>query len=203
MVRVESLSLAPGSVEGEHQLSARALSQWMLSDECLQLGDERRVSSGLEICVDPLLEAGESELVEPCDFGLGKGLVREVGQRSSAPEPKSLRELPVLDKLCELLQIELSGLDSKLITESARGNAVAAKALAKLRDVDLQRLGRRPWGSLAPQRLDQPVARDDAIRVEQENGKQGAVFRGADVDRATFVENLQRTQDSKLHAPGG
>ena len=65
--------------------------------------------------------------------------------------------------------------------------------LAKLGDVDLEGLLCRPGCSLAPQGLDQPLARDDAIRVEQENGEQGALFRGADVDRATFVENLQRT----------
>jgi len=68
-----------------------------------------------------------------------------------------------------------------------------------MRDVDLERLVCGPRRSPAPDVLDQAVARDDAVGVEQKNGEQRPLFRRADVDRATIVENLQRSQDSKLH----
>ena len=53
--------------------------------EPLELADEGCVPSFLEVVVDPALEAGEPELVEPCDLRLRKAMAGELRQRLPAP----------------------------------------------------------------------------------------------------------------------
>src|SRR5438067_291476 len=52
---------------------------------------------------------------------------------------------------------------------------------------------------LAPQIVDQPAARDDLVRVQEEEGEQGALLGPAERERATLIERLQRPQDPELH----
>ncbi len=50
LVGLERLRLAAGPIEGEHELAAQPLPQWMLGDECLQLAGEGVVAAVGEIC---------------------------------------------------------------------------------------------------------------------------------------------------------
>ena len=85
-VDLERLGVAARAVEREHVLAAEALAQRMLGTERLELADERGVAAELERRVDPLLERGQPQLLEPLDRRAGKRLVREVGERRPAPE---------------------------------------------------------------------------------------------------------------------
>ena len=88
MILRQRLGLPAGAVEGEHQLRAQAFSEWMRSNERLQLTDELGVATGGEVGFGPILERHKSKLLEPRDFGLREGLVGEVGKRRSAPHPQ-------------------------------------------------------------------------------------------------------------------
>ena len=92
-VRVERLRLPARAVEREHQLAAQALPQRLLANERLELADELGAAAALEVGVDPRLERGEPELLEPRDLGLRPGLVREVGEGGAAPELERRGEL--------------------------------------------------------------------------------------------------------------
>ena len=52
-----------------------------------------------------------------------------------------------------------------------------------MRDVDLKRLRGRLGRLGVPERLDQLVSGDDAVRVQREQGQQGALLGAAEVDR--------------------
>ena len=171
----------------------------MLANESLELADERGVATFAEITFDPLLEAGKPKLLQAGDLALGERLVREIGKWPSPRESKRLDELSIRYELLEALEIELPWLDAQLVSRGAGDDAVSAQSLAELGDIDLERFLRRPRGSLAPERLDQMVTRDDAVRVEQKDGEQCPLLGRADVDRAAVVQNLQWTQDSELH----
>jgi hypothetical protein len=68
-----------------------------------------------------------------------------------------------------------------------------------MRDVHLERrrsgLGRGP----APQLVDQSVAGNDLVRVQQENREQLARFRACDGDLPAALAYLERTEDQELH----
>ena len=66
------------------------LADGLRGDECLELGDELRVTSEREIRLDPLLERDGAQLLEPRDLGLGERLVEEVRERRPAPERECL-----------------------------------------------------------------------------------------------------------------
>ena len=60
----------------------------MLADERLELADEVPVPSALELGLDPLLERGEAQLLEPRDLGWRERLecqIRERRGRARAP----------------------------------------------------------------------------------------------------------------------
>jgi hypothetical protein len=64
----------------------------MLDDELLELSGQLPVSANGEVRLDPLLDCGEPDLLEPLDRGLREGVVGEVGEWCSAPEGECLAE---------------------------------------------------------------------------------------------------------------
>ena len=88
----ERIRLPTGPVEREHLLAAEPLAIRVLSDKRVQLGDERRVASELEVGVDPLLERPESQLLEVGPRSDGERLAVEPGQWNVTPERESLVE---------------------------------------------------------------------------------------------------------------
>ena len=86
LVGLQGLGLAPGAVQGEHQLPAQSLAQRMAGDEGLELGDDLTLTPEREIRLDPLLDDVQVELVEPSDLLLRERVERELGERRAAPE---------------------------------------------------------------------------------------------------------------------
>ncbi len=82
----ERVCLAPRAVEREHQLRAGPLAHGLRGDERFELGDELGMTTEREIGLDPLLEHGGSQVLEPRDLGLGERFVQEVRERRPLPE---------------------------------------------------------------------------------------------------------------------
>ena len=92
LVHLQRLRLATGPVQRQHELTAEALAERVALDERLELTDQLVVPSEREVGVDPLLERGQTELLEPSDLRLGERLVREVGEGRPAPERERVTE---------------------------------------------------------------------------------------------------------------
>ena len=199
MIRLERLGLTARPVKGEHELRPQSLSQWVLAHERLELPDECGMAPVSEIPVDPPLETGQTQLLQPRNLRLGEGLVRELGKRGAPPDAERLLELPLGCKCLDPFEVELAGLDAELVAGRARDDSISTDCLPKLGDVHLQRLLSRRRRAFAPERLDQTVVRDHAVRVEQEHRKQSPLLCSADVDDPAVLEHLERAQDSKLH----
>ena len=58
----------------------------------LELAHQLGMTAESELGVDPLLDADEPQLLQAADLVLRPGLVREVCERRSAPEPTRLLE---------------------------------------------------------------------------------------------------------------
>ena len=85
LVDVERLRLTAATVEGEHELRAQPLLQWVLRDERLELRDEVDVPAERQVGVDPLDQRAQAKLLEPTDLVLGERLVGELCEWRAAP----------------------------------------------------------------------------------------------------------------------
>ena len=180
-VRIQGLGLAPGPVEGEHELLAGALAKRLRGDERLKLADELGMSPAVEVGLDAILEDRESELLEARDLPLGEVGEGDLRERRATPERERLPQLarrrgwiaggkrlaPLRCQALEETEVKFVGLEPQEVAGCAgdqhppglAGRAVGLERLAQLRDVNLKRL-RGGLGSLgAPELVDQAVGR--------------------------------------------
>ena len=144
-----------------------------------------------------LLDRVEVEVGQPADVRLGELLVREVGQRwsrhrrialrrAAAPasrSPSRIRAVPSStsrsNARASIRSASASQLVPGLAGDDQRPAAERLERLAQVRDVDLDRMRRRPRRTVAPQQVDQPVDGDDLAEVEHQDGEQRPLLRGA------------------------
>jgi hypothetical protein len=65
-------------------------------------------------------------------------------------------------------------------------------------DVDLQRLDRRARRLRPPEGIDELLARDRAVRAQQEDGEQRALLRPSELDLPPVDDSLDRAKDAEL-----
>ena len=82
----ERLGLPARAVQREHELAAQALPQRMLGDEGLELADHVLGPAERDVGVDPVRDAGEPEVLETGDLGLGEELASHVGEGGASPD---------------------------------------------------------------------------------------------------------------------
>jgi hypothetical protein len=167
------------------------------------------VAAELEVGVDPLLDRGGSLLLELRAFRAGNR-VFEVGERRAAPQLQCLLQLlggacgvetaRLGDELLEPLEIDAARLDAGEVAGRLRDDRVAAEGLPELGDVNLERRrGGVRWRSV-PELVDQPVARDDAVRVQQQERKERSLLRASECDRAPVLGSLERPENPVVDA---
>ena len=155
-VGLERLGLPARAVEREHQLAAEPLAQRVLGDERLELGDERGVPAEREVCVDPLLERREAQLLEPLDAARANdsyarsasgGRARGRAPRGAAPPPRraSPRE-------------RLRSASSASALEARRGRAARRRREQVAGRPRLDRVGRRRARAAAPRSAAAPAS---------------------------------------------
>ncbi len=99
------------------------------------------------------------------------------------------------------MEVELTVADPDEVAGGLRQDQIPAERLAQLGDVHLER---RPGGLREvrhPELVDEPVAGDDLVGVQQQGGEQGALLRAAEPQDPAFFPDLERPEDPKLH-PG-
>ena len=211
LVRVERLGLATRPVEREHELAADALAKRVPGDETFQLGRDRGVTAECELGLDPLLDRRQPQLLEARDLGLREGFVGEVGQRGSPPQserlfeqlrrPRRLRASSARDELLEDVQVELTSLNLEHVARRAGDQLVGLELLAQPGDVDLERLAGGRGCTIPPESIDEGLARDDLVRVQEENGHERALSRPPELEGSAVARDLQRSEDAELHGP--
>ena len=137
---LEGLGLATGAIEAQHQLAVELLAQRMLPHEPFQFADHVRMTTRGELGVDPLLDRGQSQLLQPHDLGLGERLIREIRKRRPPPQSKRLaqhlpralriRAASLRDKAFEPSEVELGRIEPQHIARRARQQPIGAELLA-------------------------------------------------------------------------
>jgi hypothetical protein len=215
LVGVERLRLAPAAVEREHQLGDEPLAGRMLGDEPAQLRDELGVTAGSGIGLDARLQRGELLLLEPRDLGRRERLVGEVGERGAAPHllrfaqdrrgflrlPRGQRPAAALHEVIEAVGVELAALDAQPVAGRGRRQDALPERLAQPGDVDLDLLGRTRRCVLAEQRDREPLGAYRLVRMQQEDGEDGARLRTPERNDTVLVAYFKWTKDPEVHRP--
>jgi hypothetical protein len=173
------------------------------------------VTAQLEIGLHPLLESREAELFEPEAFSLRERDPSELGERRPSPQRKRLTQgvrgalrvtsgqsVPTLaDEPLEALEVERIRLGAHPIAGGARLDALTAERLPQLRDVHLEGRARSLRRLVSPNLVDQAIARDDAVRVQEEESQERALLPPAERYEPTVLLGLERAKDAELHVP--
>ncbi len=169
-IRVESFGLPAAAIEGEHEQAAKPFAIRVPGDQALQLRDDSVVRAFVEVEVDPPLGRGKTEVFEARSLGNGE---RGVDAYEGRPAPElegGARSL--LPELQELGEVELAGRDPERVAVADRLDPPRSEHLPEPVDCNLKRvLGASRW-ILAPVRIDQHVAPDDLVRVQEQEGKE-------------------------------
>ena len=168
LVRLESIRLAVGPVEGKHLLGAQAFPQPVFADEHVQLAQHLLMSTEREVAVDPVHQRRQPELVELGDLFTAVRFEQQTRQGRTAPKAEPLaqelgsrfeftRGLALArggEQLPEARNVQLIVVDSEAVAAVRRPNrvvTVASQRLAQLGDVDVDGLLRRRRRRRAPE----------------------------------------------------
>ena len=180
----------------------------MLADERLQLSDRLVVAAEREQRVEPLLADDEPLLLQPVALGPRERLVEDVRERPSAPECERLlgeREPPFrIGRAAHLRQQPLEPRDvDRLVGDvqpegaaAALEQPVAAERLAHARRVHVEgvRDGRRRV--VAPERVDERVARHRLVPPQEKVCEQRALLPTAECRSSAL--DLERSEQAEV-----
>ena len=191
----------------------------MFRRERLELGDECEVAAERELGVEALLDDRQPQLLETLDLDPRERLELEIRKWSPRPERFGGTErlgrrlgvtlcgglAPVCRQALEVLEVELARLDAQQVAGRPRRQSwlVARRRdqhLAQAGHLVAQRVVGRAHALVGEELVDQPVARDHPIRVQQEEGQQRALLRPADGRNRSVHADDERTEDPELQA---
>ena len=170
----------------------------MFGDQFFKLSDELRMASERQFGSDPLLERGQSDLLEPLHRELCERLVSEVGERRTAPEVERLGKEAcgrsrvslcessacLLGAPLEPLQVELLGREPDDVSGRTGLDRRRAERLAESGDVPLHLRDGGDGSRSRVQVVGESVDRDDAVCVEEQDRQGRALLRPAERDGA-------------------
>jgi hypothetical protein len=180
----------------------------MLLDELLQLPDQLAGRAQLEVGVDPLLERRESRLLQTADLVAGERLEGEVLERR--PPPERQRGAELLGSLARLgptclrgeplkaRQVELLRVDAQRVSGGLGDDQLRTDRLSKPGDVVLQGSAGGLRRGRPPDLVDQPVGRDDLVRVQQQIREQGAQPLSVQRDSAAVLDDRQWAENAEF-----
>jgi hypothetical protein len=209
-IRLECVLLASGAVEREHVLGPKPLPVRLLDDQAFELRKQFVVTSERELgVVEPFL-CVEPAIRETWRFCFGHAFTAQIAERRPVPQlecrPQIVggigRREPCcpLHQLLEPVDVELTRVQPELVAGALGLDPVGADRPAQAVDVDLKRLHRRAGRVGAPQGVDQPVPRDDAVRVQQHDRQQRALFRRAKGGELVAQDGLDRPEQAEFGA---
>ena len=86
LVDLQRVGLAVAAVEGEHELRAQVLAVGIGVDQRLELADHLGMAAERELRADELLVRRDAQILEARDLALRERLIRQVLERTAAPD---------------------------------------------------------------------------------------------------------------------
>jgi hypothetical protein len=174
------------------------------------------VAAEREVAVDPVQQRRQPQLVELRHLVAPARLELETGQRRATPERERSAEtlgcgleLTLRGTFARACNEQLHAVGIELVRRhlqavaAGRGrdriSAGAAERLANFREVDVDRLVRSRRRRFPPQIVDQALARDELVRIQEQNAEDEPLLHCPERDRLSGLDHLERPEDTKLH----
>jgi hypothetical protein len=213
----ERIGLAAGAVQRQHLLATEPLAQRVLRDEAVELADHVGVAPARQVGLDALLERRQPRLLEPVRVDCERGVVREVAERRPAPQLQrrsqrlgrtravagAERGATLAHQHVELLGVELVIADHERVPPPARDQPAFAERLAQPGHEVVHAAPRARGRRVFPERVDEAIARQRLVRVQQEHGEQDALPTLGQRHRPWSVLYLEGTEDPIAHEGSG
>ena len=213
-VGIERVRLAPGSVEGEHQLAPGKLSVGMLGHERRKLRDELDVVTEGQPCLVAQLVGNQPKLAEPLPLDCDEPNERETRQGLSLPElecsvecafrarriARSQRRPAFGEALLEDERVDLARFRAQQIPGAAGGDPVSTEDAAQVVDVDLKCRLRAARRVVVPEAVDRRLARDHPVGAQEQDRQQEALLRSARLDGLALLMRFQRPEHAERRA---
>jgi hypothetical protein len=210
-VSLERLGLSARAVERKHELAAQAFLQRVGGSERLELRDELIGAAERELGVDAIHPRGEPQLLEAPDLGLRELEQREFLQRQAAPELQRRREcrgrgfglagreLPaaLVSKPLEANAVEFVRPGMEQVAAGPRLENAVGEAAPEPRDRYLESV-RRISGPVAEKLLENPLARHDLVRAEEQQSEERVLTLAAEPHPAPVAGDLEWPENPEL-----
>ena len=219
-VGLERLDLAPGAVEGEHQLRHQLLAQRVRRDQPPQHRDGlERAAERHERAGAGLLGLG-AHLLEPAHLRLRPLGVGDVAERRPAPQgQRALERRQRLggrragggpDAALEAVRVELIGGDrepvARALADEQRGRraavAVRLQERAQVGHAHRERARGGVAGDVRPDGLEQLVCGHGAAGVDEQPREDRALLRAGGRGAGDGPVDLDRAEDAEVHGCG-
>ena len=208
----ERVRLAARVVERGHLQAAQALVERVLRDQRVELARDVRVAAARQLRLEAVTEAGEAQLLEPRDLGLGEARAAHVRERGAAPEPQRVaqdrgrrggvaaRQLGASAPRVrgEAVGVEPARRHAQRVAAALVHDEVVAERGAQPRGQHLHRTARMLRAVLFPQLVHHPVHVDRGAVAGEQQGEERertpprhlgpAPARQLDLDRAQDAE---------------
>ena len=189
----------------------------MLAYEHVQLSENLLLAAESEVALDPVHQRRDTQLVQPCHLVAAQRFQLQPRERGATPESKrfpeafgSALELTVRHRSAglghDLLHhcgVELFWLEAQPIAPRSRRDGIVTlprEHPTQLRDIDVDRLARRRRRRFPPQVVDQALARDELVRVQEEDGEDETLLERPQRNRLALVEHFERPKDPEFHS---
>ena len=201
----------------EHEVTPQAFAVRVVVDEPLQLVDQLGIPAEREVGLDPVLERGQAQVVQPLCLDQQGAVLADPRERRATPQVQGQAQprrrgasRSALERLVALpreplepcrVDVMAIGIE-RVATDAAPDRGTVTERRAELRNVGAQRR-RGAVGRLAvPELVGEPVDRHRLGSGDQQQGEQGVLARATERDRAPIPIDLDRPQHPELDHPG-
>jgi hypothetical protein len=193
----------------------------MIANERLELVDQCRTCPEREVRFGPLLDRGETKLLQPDTLLLEKlpsamsasGGPRqsESASRSRAAatvgSPAAKRLSPLVAQSFEAVEVDFVWVDPQAVSGRLGEQAMVrsrggCEPATQARDVDLDHLRRTLGGPVVPEQVGQPVGRDALVSAQQQKCQERSLFARRHGKRPPVAHDFERTQNPKFDPLG-
>ena len=206
--------------------AAEPLAEWVRRHDLAEPRRHLPVVAESEVRIGEILQRPQPQLLETCDLRLDERLVGDVlvrafrapqVERSGEPLPRRRRVVGQQRPACGRVALESRCVNfvvgdlqpvapsdgGEVVRVSAAHRAVVRSAwvqrIAQPRHMEDDGLGAAVRRVVPPQRVEDPVGRDDAVGVRQEEREEGQLPTTRDLASTVGAHDLDRAQDTELH----
>ena len=211
-VTLERFGLPAVTVQRQHQLTSRALIEWLRRQRALEIRDELVMTPECERDIDALGHDRPALIVKRIGGGARVAFQRDVAQRVASPEAERLverakrvfaarclaRAARRLHELVEAAGVELAGRRRDRVPgRPGRDQRRIAERDANPQDVLVHHVAGTPWRGVPPDAIDQLLDRDDRARVQEQHAQQRTLAPASEPDLLSVDRGLEGPEDTE------